>query len=162
MKFLRALLLVVLGLVSLGLGISVFFLTMPQLAQDERAVSLAYRLDQWRPWITAGLLIVGLIVATAQWATSRRWFTRGFAVLAIAPLIFGAYLSNINATATFMFEKLDGAPYIPIADVDFMQDEQLIMSVDFEGEHLAYPVSAIAYHHIVNERLKVEPFVVTF
>jgi len=40
--------------------------------------------------------------------------------------------------------------------------EVLVLGVTSGAESAAYPVPIIAYHHIVNDRLADEPFVVTY
>ncbi len=43
-----------------------------------------------------------------------------------------------------------------------VQPEDLVLGVKLGDETAAYPIPIVGYHHIVNDRLAGEPFVVTY
>ena len=73
----------------------------------------------------------------------------------------GAVLARRNAFESF-FEPLTRPGYVAAADADHLEDSDLVLGVALGGEAAAYPLAIIGYHHIINERLAGEPFVVTY
>ena len=57
----------------------------------------------------------------------------------------------------------------PVKDVQFVAESQskldageMIMSIHFDGDARAYPISEMAYHHIVNDVVGGVPVTVTY
>ena len=61
-----------------------------------------------------------------------------------------------------MFEALPEVARVPVHDALHVQPDDLVIGVTAGGESAAYPVPIAAYHHLVNDRLADEPFVVSY
>lgn len=51
---------------------------------------------------------------------------------------------------------------IPAAEVDFLRPESEVFGVVLKGEARAYPITMIAYHHVVNDVIQGIPVAVTY
>jgi hypothetical protein len=135
------------------------FVIRPFRYQSPRALWLAMALRQHGP---AGTLIAGvacLVLASLLWRGSGRWakFAVSVVILAVA---FAAVMSRVN-----YFEWM----FHPIASAQFeaqsqskLDPKEMVMAVNFGGDARAYPISQMAYHHILNDVVDGTPIAVTY
>ncbi|MCH7567433.1 MAG: DUF3179 domain-containing protein [Nitrospirae bacterium] len=60
------------------------------------------------------------------------------------------------------FVVLDDPAVIPGTQATWLDPEELILGVSVGGEARAYPISQMAYHHIANDQIDGEPYLVTY
>jgi hypothetical protein len=161
MKTVSFFLFLVLVLVSAGAVLGPAFLTGPFRAQTEADIELGYLVSRWAPSVALGALLAGLGLTALLWRRSAGLKTKLTATLGC--LILGAfsYLSR-QTVAERNFSALPEVVRIPVADSTHVLPNDLVLGVTYKGEAAAYPVPIIGYHHIVNDRLGPEPFVVTY
>ncbi len=60
------------------------------------------------------------------------------------------------------FIVLDDPAVIPASQATWLAPEELILGVAVGDEARAYPISQMAYHHIANDQIGGEPYLVTY
>ena len=60
------------------------------------------------------------------------------------------------------FVVLDDPEVIPGNQATWLDPEELVMGVAVGDEARAYPISQMAYHHIANDQIDGEPYLVTY
>ena len=61
-----------------------------------------------------------------------------------------------------MFNPLPVAEYVAASEADFMDDREMVMAIEINGEAVAYPVRLMAYHHILNDVVGGKPITTTY
>lgn len=149
-----------------GLSVGIFYLAIilisPTRTQTPAAIEWSYFLHSWQVLLSAALLTLGVLLTFYLWSRTSSLLYRIGLVVCLCLLLGTAYLSMGKSVITSMFERLDGGRYLAAAQADHVADEEMVMGLTVGGKALAYPVKMVSYHHIVNERLAGEPFVVTY
>ena len=60
------------------------------------------------------------------------------------------------------FVALDNPAFVEAAEADWMQSEEIVLGLEFNGETRAYPVRMMTFHHIINDEVLGTPVLVTF
>ena len=60
------------------------------------------------------------------------------------------------------FVPLDDPAFLAVDEAGFIDDEELVMGVEWAGEVRAYPVRMLRYHHVINDTVRGEPLLVTY
>ncbi len=60
------------------------------------------------------------------------------------------------------FPALDDPPVVSLDEVDFLRDSDEVLGFVVDGQPRAYPVSALAYHHVVNDTVRGTHLTVTY
>ncbi len=138
-----------------------FLLVAPFHSQTTFDLRLSYALDQWAPSATLLLLLAGVVLATMIWRRGARMLGRVGVIIGCSVLILLAYAARLQP-AEIVFARLHQVVRIPADQAEHVTAEDLVLGVTAGAESAAYPVPIISYHHIVNDRLADEPFVVTY
>src|SRR5436305_4748314 len=136
------------------------FLIRPFSPQTPGGLAVAFALRRWAPLATALALIAGLALAVSLW-WGGRWWSRALVVLALVPLAGAAWLSRFNIFEK-MFAPLGASRFAPAAEAGWVEDGDLVLAVERNGEAAAYPVRQVSYHHIVHDVVGGVPVAVTY
>ena len=100
-----------------------------------------------------------LLFALVLWRTVGLWRK---VLLALTMLIvtFSAVMTRLNYFE-WMFHPIAGAQFIPQSQSK-LDAKEMIMAVGFGGDSRAYPISQMAYHHVLNDVVGGVPIVVTY
>lgn len=162
MKILPAIALLVLVIASLALVVLPSYLVSPMRSQTSSDLELSYMLARLATPLSMVSLVVGLILAVMIWRRPKRRLRGKIAVV----IACGALVFFANATRGYMAEEmftpLPEIVRVTASGVTHVLPEDLVLGVKQGGEAAAYPLPIIGYHHIVNDRLAGEPFVVTY
>lgn len=60
------------------------------------------------------------------------------------------------------FVVLDEPRFVPAAEAVWLRPEEVIIGVSYKGENRAYPIRQMAYHHIANDTIAGDPYLVTY
>jgi hypothetical protein len=148
MKRWLALLLVVVGAVAI-VAIPVW-LIHPFRPQTARGLEVGYILRRWSPVVTLAAMVLGLALIFVIWRGSRRWWAKAFAVLLILPVFPAAWFARQNHFE-WMFNPLSNSAYASAGDASYVNDEDMVIAVEREGDSVAYPVRQMAYHHLAQD-----------
>jgi Protein of unknown function (DUF3179) len=147
-------------LAALALVAVPLFLIRPFSPQTPGGLALAFALRRWAPLATVAALIAGLALAVSLWRDGR-WWSRALVVLALVPLAGAAWFARFNIFEK-MFAPLGASRFAPAAEAAWVEDGDLVLAVERNGEAAAYPVRQVAYHHIVQDVVGGVPVAVTY
>src|SRR5262245_22452695 len=136
------------------------FVIMPFKAQTASGVEWSYRLRRWSPLATVISTVLFLALCAKLWRGARWWSRLAMPVL-LAPLLAGAWFARQNHFE-WMFNPLPNADYARVAEAGFVPDTDMVMSVEINGDAVAYPVRQMAYHHVVNDVVGGKPIMATY
>jgi hypothetical protein len=60
------------------------------------------------------------------------------------------------------FKPLTDPEFVGSDQADFLVDSDIVLGISHGDEHRAYPVRQIWYHHVVNDRIGGQPYLVTY
>jgi uncharacterized protein DUF3179 len=144
----------------LAVGIPVW-LIQPFRHQTPGDLDLSYLLRRWSPVavpILAGFTFFWVIRLWRSWAGILR---RGALVLALGLSLLAAWFARQNHFE-WMFHPPAHPKYSHPTEASFLSEEDRVLGVDLNGEAAAYPIRAMAYHHLVQDRVGGVDLVVTY
>lgn len=134
------------------------YVIRPFRAQGPAELDSALLILRIRPYLLTICLLASLFAAKSIWPQTR---PRQFALAAIPLTIAIALgLSRINIFE-LMFHRIDAPTFQPAAQTTLEPTDKLL-AIAINGAARAYPVRALAYHHIVNDTLGGVPLVGTY
>jgi hypothetical protein len=147
------------ALVTIALFFFPAFVIRPFAYQAPRPLLWAMAIRQMAPIGTLFTGLLSLALASALWRTVGIW--RRIA-LTIATLLvaFSAVMARINYSE-WMFHPVDDVRFESMKQRN-LEAGEMIMAVHFGNDARAYPISEMAYHHIVNDVVGGVPVAVTY
>lgn len=162
MKHLPAIALLILVVSSIALVLMPAYLVSPMHSQTAYDLELSYTLSHWAPTLVLINLVIGVILALMIWSKQdAKLRNRVVLVIAVVALALAAHVTR-GYLAEGMFTPLPEVVRVAASEATHVLPEDLVLGVKHAGEAAAYPLPIIGYHHIVNDRLAGEPFVVTY
>jgi hypothetical protein len=147
------------ALVTIGLFFIPAFIIRPFSHQAPRALWLAMGLRQRAPLGTVVAALACLLFALTLWRTVGRW-RKVLLALTMLVVTFSAVMARLNYFE-WMFHPIAGAQFIPQSKSK-LDGKEMIMAINFGTDSRAYPISQMAYHHILNDVVGGVPIVVTY
>jgi uncharacterized protein DUF3179 len=136
------------------------FVIMPWKAQTAAGVEWSYWLRRFSPAATVVATLLFLALCVKLWRGAR-WYGRLAMPALLAPLLTVTWFARQNHFE-WMFHPLPNADYARAGEVDFVPDTDMVMSVNVNGEAVAYPVRHMAYHHVINDVVGGKPITATY
>jgi len=147
------------ALTAIGLFFIPAFVIRPFHHQTAAALTLAMDLRQRAPRGTLTAAPICLVFALILWRASNLW--RKIVLVAMLLLVaFSAVMSRLNYFE-WMFHPVDSAKFDAEA-ASKLDKEEMILAIRFGGDARAYPISEMAYHHVLNDVVDGVPVVVTY
>jgi hypothetical protein len=109
-----------------------------------------------------GTLVVSLacfVCAFALWKTVGRW-RQVLLVLILLVVAFSAVMARQNYFE-WMFHPISDAQFLAQSESK-LDPKEMIMAVRFGDDARAYPISQMAYHHVLNDVVAGVPIVATY
>jgi len=135
------------------------FIIRPFRHQSTHALFLAVALRQRAPLDSLLAAIAAFLLAFALWRTATRW-RKALLALTLLLVTISAVMARMN-----YFEWM----FHPIAVPGFETEAQskldageMIMAVRLGSDARTYPISEMAYHHILNDVVNAVPIAVTY
>jgi hypothetical protein len=153
--------LLVITLVGLAIVLAPVWIIQPFKPQSARGLEVSYALRRWSPWVTLISLAFGLFLVVRLWRGSRRWWKKAFLVVVLIPQLASTWFARQNHFE-WMFNPLANAAYAKTSEAGFVDDADIVMAVESNGEAAAYPVRLMAYHHVVQDVVGGTPLVATY
>ncbi len=152
-------------------GIGLFFIPayiiQPFKYQAPLALKWAMALRQRAPWGTLAAFALCLILASVLWRDSLgaggKWRNRGRKTglaLVMVLVAFSTVMSRLNYFE-WMFHPV-GDPRFEAEAQSKLDGKEMILAVRYGADARAYPISQMAYHHIVNDVVGGVPIAVTY
>jgi hypothetical protein len=143
----------------IGLFFVPAFIIRPFTHQTSRGLSLAMALRQRAPWGTLALSFICLLFALTLWRTSNRWRKVGLSLVMLL-VVFSAVMARQNYFE-WMFHPIENAQF-ESASASKLGSGEMILAVRFGADARAYPISQMAYHHVLNDVVGGVPLVATY
>jgi hypothetical protein len=151
-------------LIVIGIGLAVvvipIWIIQPFKAQSPRGLELSYALRRISPFATI-ITSLGAVILVAWLWRQTRWFLKALLVLLLIPLFAGTWMARQNHFE-WMFRPHANLAYAHANDANFVDDGDVILAVENNGEAVAYPVRLMAYHHLVQDVVGGTPIVATY
>ena len=147
------------ALITIGLFFIPAFIIRPFRHQAARALLVAMALRQRAP---LGTLIAGLaclVFAIALWRTVGRW-RKSLLVLTLLVVTISAVMARQNYFE-WMFHPIAGAQFAD-QSASKLDPKEMILAVRLGDDARAYPISQMAYHHVLNDVVAGVPIAVTY
>lgn len=136
------------------------FVIMPFKSQTAAGVEWSYWLRSIAPWATIIAVMLALLLSVRLWRGAR-WWSRIVLPLLFLPLLAAAWFARQNHFE-WMFHPLPNAAYAKVSEATFVNDSDMVLAVEINGEAVAYPVRQMAYHHVVNDVVGGKPITATY
>jgi hypothetical protein len=150
-------------LASAAICIALFFIPAfvirPFRYQAPRALWLAMGLRQRAPLGTLVAACACAVFAFILWRNLRRW-QKALLVLALIPVAFSVVMARLNYFE-WMFHPIDRAQFLPQSRSK-LDAKEMVMAIRFGDEARAYPISEMAYHHVLNDEVGGVPVAATY
>ena len=144
------------GLVAFEIAKVYFIMPMPG-SQRLDSLDFAYFLHTWR-WAFRGVFgVMAVMGAQEAFRIRRKWLP----LLAVLPALGIGWLFNFKMTADHMFQEPVNPAYLDRGK-NTVDEEAVVIGVEFNGEARAYPVRFIVYHHQVRDTVGGRPVMVTY
>ena len=147
------------ALTAIGLFFIPAFVIRPFHHQTVGALTLAMDLRQRAPRGTLTAALICLVFALILWRGSNLWRKIVLSALMLL-VVFSAVMARLNYFE-WMFHPVDSAQFVAEAASKLDKDE-MILAIRFGGDARAYPISEMAYHHILNDVVDGVPVAVTY
>jgi hypothetical protein len=136
-------------------------LIRPFSPQTARGIALSYDLRAWSAPLTLVFFVSGCVLAILLRKRLASWV--GLSLMAMAVVVLGgcAWLARQNHFE-WMFHPLPRPEFVTAGKADAVAADDLVLGVASGSEARAYPVRALAYHHVVNDVVAGEPIVATY
>jgi uncharacterized protein DUF3179 len=144
---------------AFGLFFVPAFVIRPFRHQAPRALMIAMALRQRAPLGTLIAALACFSLAFVLWRAVGLW-RKALLVLALLPVTFATVMARLNYFE-WMFHPIAGAQFLAQAQSK-LDPKEMIMAVRFGGDSRAYPISQMAYHHILNDVVDGVPIAVTY
>ena len=116
-------------------------------------------LRQRAPFATLLAAAACFVLASALWRTVG-WWRKSFLVLVLLVVTFSAVMARINYFE-WMFHPIAGPQFLAQGDSK-LDPKEMVLSVRLGDDARAYPISQMAYHHVLNDVLAGVPIAVTY
>ena len=135
------------------------FIIRPFTHQSPRGILLAMNLRYHAPEGTLIAAIISLIFALLLWRAANRWL-KSLLVLALAVVAFSTVMARLNYFE-WMFHPIAGAQFVAQSSSK-LDPKEMILAVNLGNDARAYPISQMAYHHVLNDVVAGVPIAVTY
>ncbi len=147
------------ALIAIILFFIPIFIIRPFRYQAPRALLLAMSLRQRAPLGTLIAALACFLLAAVLWRTVGVW-RKALLALVLVVVIFSAVLSRLNHFE-WMFHPI-ASPQFLAQSASKLDPKEMILAVRLGGDARAYPISQMAYHHILNDVVNGVPIAVTY
>jgi hypothetical protein len=135
------------------------FIIRPFRYQAPRALFVAMALRQRAPLGTLIAALCCFVLAFALWRTATRG-RKSILVLTLLVVTFSAVMARVNYFE-WMFHPIAGAQFVAQAGSK-LDPKEMILAVRQGDDARAYPISQMAYHHVLNDVVGGVPIAVTY
>ena len=160
-KFWAWLILLIIAATAFAFAAVPVWLIMPFKAQTATGLSVSLWLKSWSPIVTVILTVLAFVVAARLWIGSQWLVTKAVLIMPLALLLILTWFARQNHFE-WMFNPLGESQFVKASDVDFVQDTDVVLAVNLNGEAAAYPVRQMAYHHIASDVVGGTPITATY
>ena len=153
----------VVALAVVGLPV---WLIQPFAPQTPEAISWSWHLRQNAPRVTVAMTLLVLAAAATLWPAvspvrGRAVLLRATLVLAVALTVGSAWFARQNHFE-WMFRPFPDPRFVAAAEATDVPADAQVLGVANAAAALAFPITRIGYHHLVNATLGDVPIVASY
>ena len=137
---------------ALAIVIIPVWIIRPFSAQTPNGLRTGYLLRTWSPAVTVAAAIVTLGLVIFLWRRTRRWWSKALLLIVLALVLVPVWFARQNHFE-WMFNPLPSPGFVRAADASFVDSTDKVITIELNGEAVAYPVRQIAYHHVVQDEV---------
>jgi hypothetical protein len=137
------------------------WLIKPFSAQTARAIEISYILRSWSPVVTIVFALAAVVLAVFIWRNAKRWYRAVPLILPLLIIFVFTWFARQNHFE-WMFAPLENVRFARVAETDFVKDDEMVLAVKIGEDAVAYPVSQMAYHHVVQDVVGGTPITATY
>jgi hypothetical protein len=135
------------------------FIIRPFAHQAPSALNLAMAVRQRAPWGTLIAAVICIAFAKLLWKTSGRW--RKITVASVLVVVaFSTVMARLNYFE-WMFHPFK-SPQFDAEATSKLDQGEMVLAIRYGDDARAYPISQMAYHHILNDVVGGVPVAVTY
>jgi Protein of unknown function (DUF3179) len=153
--------LLIIILLSLALVLVPVWIVQPFKAETQRGLAISYAMRRWSPSLTIAALMISFVLVGWLWRGSTRWLAKVALIIMLLPLLLAAWFARQNHFE-WMFNPLTNTAYAKSSDASFIDDKDMVLGVQNNGEAVAYPVRLMAYHHVAQDVVGGTPIIATY
>jgi Protein of unknown function (DUF3179) len=144
-----------------GFGSFMFpaFIIRPFAYQSPRGLWWAMAIRQRAPIVSLLCVVACLILVALLWPHVGKW-RKGLLCVLMIPVVAAAVMSRLNYFE-WMFHPIDSAQF-EAESASKVDGKEMILAVRYGDDARAYPISQMAYHHILNDVVGGVPIAVTY
>jgi uncharacterized protein DUF3179 len=135
------------------------FIIRPFRHQTPRALMLAVALRQRAPLETLLAGLACFFVAIPLWKPANLW-RKALVALTLLLVTFSAVMARQNYFE-WMFHPIASAEFLAQSESK-LDPKEMILAVRLGSDARAYPISQMAYHHVLNDVVAGVPIAVTY
>jgi hypothetical protein len=135
------------------------FIIRPFSHQSPRGLVLARALRQRAPLFTLIATLCCFYLAVPLWRPANRW-RKALLAFALLLVTFSAVMARLNYFE-WMFHPIASAQFLAQSESK-LDPKEMILAVRMGSEARAYPISQMAYHHVLNDVVAGMPIAVTY
>jgi hypothetical protein len=150
---------VLFALTAIALFFVPAFIIRPFTHQSPRGLLVAMALRNRAP---AGALIAAIaafVFGLLLWRYSNRWL-KSLVALTLVVVAFSTVMARLNYFE-WMFHPISGAQFVA-QSASKLDPKEMILAVRLGDDARAYPISQMAYHHVLNDVVAGVPIAVTY
>lgn len=153
--------LLLLAALSVALVALPVWIIQPFRPQSPQGLEWSFAMRRWATFVTPITLLLAVALMWWIWHNSRRWWSKALLPVVLISMLGAVWFSRQNHFE-WMFNPLPNAAYAKIAEAGFVDDSDVVLAVESNGEAAAYPVRLMAYHHLVHDVVGGTPIVATY
>ena len=151
--------LIVVALIGIAAFFFPAFVIRPFTHQSSRGLWWAMAIRDRAPLISLLSAIAFVPFTAVLWQRSGRWHKVLLGTISLL-VAFSAVMARLNYFE-WMFHPVDTAQFDP-ENTSKLDHKEMILAVRFGPDARAYPISQMAYHHILNDNVNGVPIAVTY
>ena len=152
-------LLTIFGIAGFGAFMFPAFIIRPFTYQSPRGLWWAMAVRQRAPMISLLCAVACLILVALLWQMSGKWL-KGLLSAVMILVAAAAVMSRLNYFE-WMFHPVD-SPRFEAEASSKLDAKEMVLAVKYGSDARSYPISQMAYHHILNDVVGGVPIAVTY
>lgn len=139
------------------------YVIRPFRVQGEAELALSLLVRRWSVLVTALCAVASVLIAALVWGragTRGAWQIRVGALVLASLSLAASALTHINIFEK-MFHPITSSQFVSTRDAK-LQNSEMVLAMTIGPTQRAYPISIMAYHHILNDVLAGVPLAVTY
>jgi hypothetical protein len=150
---------VLFALTAIALFFIPAFIIRPFSHQSPRGLLIAMALRDRAPAGTLIAAIISFVFGLLLWRYSNRWL-KSLVALTLVVVAFSTVMARLNYFE-WMFHPISGAQFVA-QSASKLDPKEMILAVRLSDDARAYPISQMAYHHVLNDVVAGVPIAVTY